>query len=90
MSVYDAPGVAYLDPPMHYNTVHCDPFVIIWLLIELELRFEIQRVASHKVRPTILKFKVLSQPLTFEVRPMTRNSFTRVFARKCFLSNLEL
>ena len=44
----------------------------VWLLSELELRFKNQRVACHEIKPLTPEFKVLGQPVTFEVRPMTQ------------------
>ena len=44
----------------------------VWLLSELEFRFKNQRAACHETKPLTPEFKVVGQPVTSEVRSMTK------------------
>ena len=59
-------------PSRHRGAGWCDP-PRDWLLSELELRLKKQRVACHETKSLTAEFKVLGQPVTFEVTSMTQN-----------------
>ena len=61
----------------------------IWLLSELELRLKNQRIARHETKSLTSEFKVLGQPVTTEVRSMTKKGQNASSPITSYLSKVE-